>query len=223
MAITCYFASGSPFAWRVLFALGYKGLEFDSKRLDFSKGDVQSPDYLAVNPRGKVPTLVDGDLTVTESLAILAYLEEAYPETPIFGETAADTARIWQRTLEFENYFGTLVPQVARPIFTNTYEGQEKAISEKIVTLTKELATIEGWLDGSDFMGAGTPSAVDFAVYPALALVERVLGSQDIPGVEVDFLPFEEKFPAIAAWMARMEGVKGYETAYPPHWREAAE
>ncbi len=223
MAITCYFASGSPFAWRVLFALGYKGLEFDAKRLDFSKGETQSSDYLTLNPRGKVPTLVDGETRVFESLAILAYLEKAYPETPIFGDTAADAARIWQRTLEFENYFGTLVPQVARPIFMNSFDGHETEINENIVTLGKELRTIEGWLTESDFMGGHSPSAVDFTVYPALALVERVLGSRKIPGIDVGFLPFDEKFPAIAKWMARMESVEGYETAYPPHWREAAE
>lgn len=223
MAITCYFASGSPFAWRVLFALGYKGLAFDAKRLDFSKGETQSDDYLALNPRGKVPTLVDGDVTVFESLAILAYLEKAYPERSIFGETAEEAARIWQRTLEFENYFGKLVQQVARPIFMGTFEGHEADINKNIISLAEELRTVEGWLAGSDFMGGSGPSAVDFTVYPVLALVERVLGSRDIPDIEVAFLPFDEKFPAIAAWMARMESVEGYETAYPPHWREAAE
>jgi hypothetical protein len=80
MALEVYWASGSPFAWRVLLTLEAKRLPYQSKLLTFSKGEHKSPEYLAMNPRGKVPTLKDGDFAIYESLAIMAYLDRAYPD-----------------------------------------------------------------------------------------------------------------------------------------------
>ena len=65
MAIELYWGSGSPFAWRVMLTLEVKGLAYESKLLEFSKGEHQTPAYLQLNPRGKVPTLKDGDFVST--------------------------------------------------------------------------------------------------------------------------------------------------------------
>lgn len=222
MAITCYYVGGSPFAWRALLALGYKGLEYEAKELHFSKGDTQTDEYLALNPRGKVPVLTDGDVTVYESLAVLAYLERAYPQKPLFGDTPAEAGRIWQRTLEIENYFGVAVPKVARPIFTGQIEGNEDQIRENLEILQKEIGTIESWLKTSDYLAGDSVSAADLTAYPALALVERVLGSRSIDGIDVGFLPYADVVPAVRAWMDRIEAIDGFEAAYPPHWRQKA-
>lgn len=55
------------------------GEPYDIKLLDLAKGDQQKPDYLAINPMGKVPALTHGDAVVTESAAICAYLADAFP------------------------------------------------------------------------------------------------------------------------------------------------
>jgi glutathione S-transferase len=55
------------------------GEPYDVKLLDLAKGDQQTPDYLAINPMGKVPALKHGDAAVTESAAICAYLADAFP------------------------------------------------------------------------------------------------------------------------------------------------
>ena len=60
MAIELYWGSGSPFAWRVMLALEVKGLAYQSKLLEFSKGEHKTPAYLKLNRRGKFPTLKDG-------------------------------------------------------------------------------------------------------------------------------------------------------------------
>jgi hypothetical protein len=91
MAIELYWGSGSPFAWRVMLTLEVKGLLYESKLLEFSKGDHKTPPILQLNPRGKVPTLKDGDFVVYESLAIMSYLDRKYPATPLFGTTAEET------------------------------------------------------------------------------------------------------------------------------------
>lgn len=70
------------------------GIEFDVKMLDLRKGEGQTAEYLAINPLGKVPTIVHGDTVVTEAAAICCYLADAYPEAglapaaddPIRGE-----------------------------------------------------------------------------------------------------------------------------------------
>jgi len=75
MAIELYWGSGSPFAWRVMLTLEVKGLAYESKLLESSKGEYKTPAYLRLNPRGKVPTLKDGDFVLYESLAIMSYLD----------------------------------------------------------------------------------------------------------------------------------------------------
>ena len=59
MAITFYAGSGSPYAWRVWLALEHKQLPYDLKMLSFSNREHRAPEYLAINPRGKVPALVE--------------------------------------------------------------------------------------------------------------------------------------------------------------------
>src|SRR5690349_18889389 len=104
MAIEIFWLSGSPFAWRVMLALEVKGLPYQSRLLQRSTGELRSPEFLALNPRGQVPVLRDGEVVVRESLAILAYLDRQYPEPPLFGRTAPEAAAIWQEVMEAAAY-----------------------------------------------------------------------------------------------------------------------
>ena len=61
MALTLYYGSGSPFAWRVQLSLEHKALPYARRVLSFSEGDTRQPDFLALNPRHPLPVLVDGD------------------------------------------------------------------------------------------------------------------------------------------------------------------
>ena len=83
MAIEVFWGSGSPFAWRVLLALEFKKLPYVPHLLQFSKQEHKSPQMLALNPRGRVPVLKDGDYVCFESLAILYYLDLKYPRPPL--------------------------------------------------------------------------------------------------------------------------------------------
>jgi len=104
MAMEVFLISGSPFVWRVLLALEIKRAAYTTRLLERSKNEHKTPDYLALNPRGKVPTLKDGDFILSESLAILAYLDRKIPEPPLFGRTPAETGRIWQAISEWTSY-----------------------------------------------------------------------------------------------------------------------
>ena len=116
MAIELYWGSGSPFAWRVMLTLEVKGLAYESKLLEFSKGENKAPAYLLLNPRGKVPTLKDGDFVLYESLAIMSYLDRKYPDPPLFGKTPEETGLIWRALAECESYVVSAGDKVVRPI-----------------------------------------------------------------------------------------------------------
>ena len=104
MAIDVYWGSGSPYSWRVLLALEYKGLQYNSHVLQFSKQEHKSPQMLALNWRGRVPVLKDGDYVCFESLAVLYYLDLKYPEPHIFGRTPEEAGVIMRVICEYQAY-----------------------------------------------------------------------------------------------------------------------
>src|SRR5215213_11956946 len=59
MTTTLHYASGSPYAWRVWLSLEHKGVPYELKTLSFDAGDLKTPAFLALNPRHRVPVLVD--------------------------------------------------------------------------------------------------------------------------------------------------------------------
>jgi maleylpyruvate isomerase len=87
----------SSAAFRVRIALGLKGLETDRRYVHLRKGEQRSPAFLAMNPQGLVPALEDGGLALTQSLAIIEYLEETHPEPPLLPRAPAE--RAWVRAV----------------------------------------------------------------------------------------------------------------------------
>ena len=82
----------SSAAYRVRIALHLKQIECEHESVHLVKegGQQHHPDYVELNPMELVPTLVDGDLTLNQSMAILDYLEAKYPQTPLLPETLED-------------------------------------------------------------------------------------------------------------------------------------
>ena len=89
-----YFRSSAAFRARI--ALNLKGLEYEQAIIHLVKngGEQFAPEYRALNPQALVPVLQDRDLTLTQSLAIIEYLDEVYPEPAILPKTAAERARV---------------------------------------------------------------------------------------------------------------------------------
>ena len=107
MALTLYYGSGSPYAWRAQLALEHKALPYELKVLSFSAGDTRKPEFVALNPRHQVPVLVDGDFTLYESNAIVEYIDEAYPGrgAALFPGDAKTRALSRRMILEVDNYY----------------------------------------------------------------------------------------------------------------------
>ena len=74
----------SPYAMSVFVTLREKGLAFETISLDLDAGQNQAADYARLSLTQRVPTLQDGDFTLSESTAITEYLDEAYPETRVY-------------------------------------------------------------------------------------------------------------------------------------------
>ncbi|MEM6296453.1 MAG: glutathione S-transferase family protein [Myxococcota bacterium] len=214
-----YWGSGSPFAWRAMLALIVKGVEFEDELLQFSKKEHKTPEYLAINPRGKVPALVDGDTVVTESLAILAYLDRKVPSPPLWGETAADAGRIARLVAEHENYLGKAALGALGPVFRGKAGEQAEAVRASNKELRGELDRFEAALGEGPWFGGANVSAADVVLYPTLMLIERVGAHPDSTEHALDFPALAESHPALNAWKERFTALPGVERAHPPHWK----
>lgn len=94
MVLYNYFRSST--SYRVRLALHYKGLQFEYKPINLLKGEQLSADYKKINPLGGVPTLVHDGKIIPESFAIMEYLDEVFPQKPLFPKDAYTKARIRQ-------------------------------------------------------------------------------------------------------------------------------
>jgi maleylacetoacetate isomerase len=95
MVLYDYFRSSA--AYRVRIALNLKGLKPQRQSIHLRKGEQRGDDYLARNPQGLVPTLEIGGVRLTQSLAIIEYLDEKYPEPPLLPKRPED--RAWVRSV----------------------------------------------------------------------------------------------------------------------------
>jgi maleylacetoacetate isomerase len=94
MAMKLYSYFRSSAAFRVRIALNLKKLDYEIAAIHLRRNDQTKPDYRAVNPQGLVPTLDEGSRTLIQSLAIIEYLDEAYPDPPLLPQAPADRARV---------------------------------------------------------------------------------------------------------------------------------
>jgi maleylpyruvate isomerase len=90
MILHTYFRSSAAF--RVRIALNLKGLAADMRPVNLLTREHRQPEYRAINPQGFVPCLFDGDLGLSQSLAIIEYLDETHPSPPLLPETPAERA-----------------------------------------------------------------------------------------------------------------------------------
>lgn len=161
-------------------------LPVDIRQVDFKHKEHQSPEFLALNPMGKVPVLVDGDFNLWESNAILVYLAKKFPETHALPADDQGRAEV-DRWLHWQSCH--LMPMMGA--FKTGAEEDPNAIKPLFTVLEKQLA------DGRDFI-LGDLTVADFAV--AAYLMTKM-------GSSLDY----SEHPYVAAWRSRMENLKGFQ------------
>jgi glutathione S-transferase len=214
MSIVLYYGSGSPYAWRAQLAIEHKALPYELKVLSFSAGDTRKPEFVALNPRHRVPTLVDGDFVIYESNAVVEYLDEAYPGrgAPLFPGDARMRATTRRLISEIDDYFDKAVDPLTTQAFSKKPEERDpQAIAAARRAVMDEYALFTRYLAG-DFL-VGPLSAADFAFYPLVAFVKRC--ETKLPDLDADGM----LTPGLRAWKARIEALPFFEKTIPPHWK----
>jgi len=219
MALEFFWGSGSCNSWRVHLALEIKRVPYESHLLQFSKREHKADEYLKINPRGKVPAIRDGQFTLYESLAILQYLERRFPEPPLLGRTAEEAGLVMRQALELIFYLEPILDRVAVPIYGGKAAEQAEAIKAAAVDLRQELSRLEAVLARTPFLVGDAISAADCTAFPFIQQVLRASGKEAARPLELGFLPLEQTYPSLAAWVKRIEALPGYDRTYPPHWR----
>lgn len=213
MALTLYYLSGSPYAWRVWLALEHKRIPYEWKTMSYDAGDFKSPAFLALNPRHRVPVIVDDGFALYESAAIVEYLEDKQPGEPrLFSAELRQRAVQRRMVREADQYFATALEHLVEAVlFTPQERWSEERIAAAYADIKKELAVWETMIAG-DYL-AGPLSAADFTLFPEIALVQRI-GKRKPGLVAADLIG-----PKMSAWRRRMEALPAIQKTWPPHWR----
>jgi glutathione S-transferase len=209
-----YYGSGSPYAWRAWLGLEHKALPYELHVMSFSAGDLKTDAFRAINPRGLVPALVDGGFAVYESAAIVEYLEDAYPAAgaPLLPRDVRGRATARRMIREADEYVAHALEDLVAQILFGTGEPDPAKIAAARDAFVTELRTFERALQAPFLLGA--VGAVDFTLYPMIALVLRMQDRK-----QPDLAVRERIGPRLRAWMEQVEALPCFARTYPPHWK----
>jgi len=168
---------------KVHMALEEAKAAYEIVAVNLMKGEQKNPDYLKLNPNGKVPTFIDDGLVMWESIAILLYLAEKFPAANLLPAAAADRARAFQWLVWQPTTFGAPASLLFRQMrFTPEGQRDQKVIDQARAEVTKNVEILAGGLQGRDYL-AGTFSVADMALMPYLYVLAE-LGVAQPPTVD---------------------------------------
>lgn len=219
MGLEIYWISGSAPAWRVLLTLEAKGLSYNSRVLRTDKKEQKEPWFLELNPRGQIPLLRDGDLVVSESLAVMHYLDSKYPSPRLFGEDPRRTAKIEQSVHEILAYVDAPVANFVQPVFRGKIDANRTSMEDAAHRIKAELAALDEslgsvtWLAGKDY------SAADVVFTPTLQRLLRAIEKESRLAKELGLGELAEAYPAVEKWNRHVQSLPSFDATFPPHWR----
>jgi len=186
-----YDSPDCAFCQKVKVVLWEKDLEFETVLVDLKAGEQKTPEFLKLNPYGKVPVLVDDETVVYDSTIINEYLEDEYPEPRLLPADSSLRARA--RLLEdyCDNSFipsaDFVLMQMAKP----EAERDQERLGRYRMEVQRGLNRLEAFLDGKDFL-VGDFSLADIAFVPRVLILPKL-------GVEVD-----PRLRHVNGWIGRL-------------------
>jgi len=148
---------------RVLWTLRELDVEFEFINVDPTKGELGRPEFLAVNPAGKLPVLVDGDLILTESVAIVLYLAEKYPEKGLLPSDLRARAEVYRWLLFCATELEQPLLRMSR--HTLLYPPEKRLAAEVPIARQDFLemaAVLEKHMEGRQFLVGENVTVADF-------------------------------------------------------------
>lgn len=195
----------SPNTWQVRALAAHLGIAVDFVALDFAKGETRTPEFLAINPTGRTPALVDGDFKLWETLAVMQYLAGKVDTTlwPNDARTRADITRWQSWTLAHwtrDAWAPALTERLIKQIF-KLGPPDEAVLTKATEAFNKEAAMLDSHLSRHKFLVGGALTIADFAAAAPLFYAKQ------------SGLPIEPH-KHIQAWFERVAAL--------PCWRESA-
>ena len=178
---------------RARWTLQELGVDFEPVTVNLVAGEHRRPEFLKINPAGRIPVLVDGDLTLTESVAIVQYLAEKFPEGRLLPDDLAERARVYRWLLFAATELEQPLWRITR--HTSLYPEDRRLPADVLIARQefKEMAAVaERDLDGREFVVGDRATIADFVLAYTLDW-----------GGEAGLL---DEFPALRAYMERMYG-----------------
>lgn len=203
-----YWASGSPFCWRLMITLEEKGLSgYKEKLLTMSKKENKTEEVLALNPRGQVPTFKHGGVVINESQAACDYIASLYADkgADLCPKDPEIQAKVLQRKYEAE----ALKTKGLFDLFQLKKKGNQEELNKGIEACREELQLWDDILskEGQSYLAGKQFTMADVAFYPLLALMVRL-------GVEL-----EPRYPSLAKYYNLVSSRPSVQASWPPHWR----
>lgn len=183
----------------------YLDLPVEHVRVDLRKGEHRTPDFLAMNPNGKVPVLVDGDLVLWESTAIMVHLavkagSDLWPaDAP--GQVEVLRWLCWDLT-HFSRHGSALYFENLIKRYIGRGEPEPAAVEEATGFFRNFAAVLDAHLATRDFVAGEKLSVADFSVGVLLPWAREIR------------LPIED-FPNIVRWHERMMALPGWREPFP--------
>lgn len=191
----------SPNVRRVRLAAAVLGIQLEEQLVDFSKGEHKSPQYLALNPNGAVPTLVDGDFVLTESRSIMQYLASKKPESGLLPRDEAARADVsrWQfwDAAHFSPQLGSLFFEKILKGMMGLGEPDNAKIADSLSNFRRFAAVLNQRLQGKPYVVGNGLTLADLTLASSLMYAKQT----EVPLAE---------FPNIEGWLARITALDGW-------------
>jgi maleylpyruvate isomerase len=212
MKLYNYFRSSA--SYRVRIAANLKGIAYEYVSINLGRGESRTPEYEALNPLGRVPTLEENGRAIGQSLAICEYLEETHPQPPLLPRDFAARARIRAIALAVACEIHPLHGGRAQAYLERAFQATEEQRAEwSRYWMVDGFKSIEAMLanppDSGRFCHGDTPALADVFVVPQVYNAERT---------GVDMTPF----PTIRRIYEECNKVPAFENARPERQTDAA-
>jgi glutathione S-transferase len=201
--IDLYVFPPSPRAFKVMAIANHLGIDTNIRFLDLVKGEQRQPDYAALNPNMRMPTLKDGDYVLWESCAIAQYLADKKPESGLFPKNERarlDVTRwqFWDMAHWDPSCAVFLFENLIKPVVLKSGDPDQAALAKGAENFERLAKVLDAQLKGRKFITGDTLTVADFGIAAPLNYAEMAR------------LPIEP-YREIKRWYASMRALPAWQ------------